>query len=81
MESFAKHLQTNIIVLKTFNAWIIGDKLSNPEKHVFQFKIPKNKNIDLSMYFNDVFPQEKTADTLIKHISMDSLKISRDSLK
>ena len=81
MESFAKHLQTNSIVLKTFNAWIIGDKLSNPEKHVFQFKIPKNKNIDLSMYFNDVFPQEKTADTLIKHISIDSLKISRDSLK
>ena len=81
IEAFAKHLQTNIIVLKTFNAWLIGDKLSNPEKHLYQFKIPKNKNIDLSMYFNDVFPQEKTADTLIKHISIDSLKTFSDSLK
>lgn len=78
--AFAKHLETNVITLKTFNAWLIGDKLSNPEKHHYEFKIPKNKNIDLSIYFNDVYPQEKTADTLIRLTIIDSLKIGIDSL-
>ncbi len=81
LQSFAKHLETNVITLKIFNAWLIGDKLTNPEKHKYQFKIPKNKNIDLSLYFNDVFPQEKTADTLIKQIAVDTLQFFKDSIK
>ncbi len=78
--AFAKHLETNVITLKTFNAWLIGDKLSNPDKHSYQFKIPKNKNLDLSIYFNDVFPQKKTADTLSNKIVIDSLIIGIDSV-
>ena len=78
--AFAKHLETNVITLKTFNAWLIGDKLSNPEKHNYQFKIPKNKNLDLSVYFNDVYPQEKTDDTLIHQTIIDSLRIEIDSV-
>jgi hypothetical protein len=80
LSAFAKHLETNVITLKTFNAWLTGDKLSNPEKHSYQFKIPKNKNLDLSIYFNDVYPQEKTVDTLIHKIGIDSLIIKTDSL-
>lgn len=78
--AFAKHLETNVITLRTFNAWLIGDKLSNPEKHSYQFKIPKNKNLDLSMYFNDVYPQEKTADTLIHQLMLDTLRAGSDSI-
>jgi membrane-bound lytic murein transglycosylase D len=78
--AFAKHLETNVITLRTFNAWLIGDKLSNPEKHIFQFKIPKNKNIDLSIYFNDVYPQEKTADTLINKLILDTIISKPDSV-
>ncbi len=78
---FAKHLNTNIITLKTFNAWLIGDKLINPDKHVYEFKIPKNKNIDLSMYFLDVFPQKQSVDSTIKLAIPDSIKVFVDTLK
>jgi hypothetical protein len=55
---------------------------NNPDKKTFQFKIPKNKNIDLSVYFNDVFPQEAIIDTTLKTaILTDTLKIITDTLK
>ncbi len=78
---FAKHYETNVVTLKTFNSWLIGDQLTNPDKRVFVFKIPKNKNVDLSVYFNDVFPQNATVDTLIKAIAVDSVKTVSDTLK
>ena len=81
LNTFAKHLETNIITLKTFNSWLIGDKLTNPEKKVFVFKIPKNKNVDLSVYFDDVFPKEITSDTIINIIKTDSIKLITDTLK
>ena len=82
LPAFAKHIGTNTIVLKTFNPWLIGEHLYNPDKKTFQFKIPKNKNIDLSVYFNDVFPQESTADTtLTATILTDTLKTITDTLK
>ncbi|MBI3519958.1 MAG: lytic transglycosylase domain-containing protein [Bacteroidetes bacterium] len=82
LPAFAKHVNTNIIVLKTFNPWLIGEKLDNPEKKIYQFKIPKNKNIDLSVYFNDVFPQKSSTDTILaKPIETDSLKTVTDTLK
>lgn len=81
LAAFAKHLETNVITLKTFNPWLIGDKLLNNDKTLYQFKIPKNKNVDLSIYFNDVFPQEKTSDTLIAIAITDTTKIKTDTLK
>ncbi len=64
--AFAKSIGVNEIVLKTFNPWLIGKTLSNPDHHVYSFKIPKNKNVDLSAYFGDVFPQAAPADTTYK---------------
>lgn len=82
LSAFAKYIGTNTIVLKTFNPWLISEHLNNPEKKTFQFKIPKNKNLDLSVYFNDVFPQDATNDTtLIVTITTDSLKTLTDTLK
>ena len=82
LSAFAKHVGTNIIVLKTFNPWLIGEQLTNLEKKTFQFKIPKNKNVDLSVYFNDVFPQEAIIDTTLKNtLSTDTLKTITDTLK
>ncbi len=80
LNAFAKHINTNLITLKIFNPWLIGDKLTNPDKITYTFKIPKNKNVDLSVYFNDVFPQEATADTLLKKIEIDTLKTKIDTL-
>jgi hypothetical protein len=81
LKAFAKHINTNEIVLKTFNPWLIGEQLNNPDKKTYQFKIPKNKNIDLSVYFTDVFPQDVTTDTLAKNIVIDTLLIKPDTLK
>ncbi len=81
LNAFAKHLNTNVITLKTFNPWLIGDKLTNPDKKTYNFKIPKNKNVDLSVYFNDVFPQAIIADTLLPKTNTDSLKTKTDTLK
>ncbi len=81
LAAFAKHLETNVITLKTFNPWLVGDKLLNNDKTIYQFKIPKNKNVDLSIYFNDVFPQEKTTDTLVQTPVTDTLKLKTDTLK
>jgi membrane-bound lytic murein transglycosylase D len=74
LSAFAKHLNTNVLTLKTFNAWLIGNKLTNTERHVYEFKIPKNKNLDISIYFADVFPQKIAVDTTIKLALPDSIK-------
>lgn len=82
LSAFAKNIGTNTIVLKTFNPWLIGEQLTNLDKKTFQFKIPKNKNIDLSVYINDVFPQEAIIDTILKTATLtDTLKIITDTLK
>ncbi len=82
LKAFAKHINTNEIVLKTFNPWLVGEQLNNPDKKTYQFKIPKNKNIDLSVYFNDVFPQDVILDTTLKTtISVDTLKLINDTIK
>ncbi len=82
LHSFAKYIGTNVVTLKTFNPWLIGEQLNNPDKKTYQFKIPKNKDIDLSIYFNDVFPQEISNDTiLIKSITPDSIKSIIDTIK
>lgn len=81
LAAFAKHFETNLITLKTFNSWLIGDKLTNPDKKVFVFKIPKNKNVDLSPYFNDVFPQSTAIDSTVAIHEEDSLKTVNDTIK
>ncbi|MES2568335.1 MAG: lytic transglycosylase domain-containing protein [Bacteroidota bacterium] len=82
LNAFAKHIGTNLITLKIFNPWLIGEQLTNPDKNMFHFKIPKNNNIDLSAYFNDVFPQELNNDSsLVKILKPDSIKSSFDTIK
>lgn len=79
---FAKALNTNLVTLKTFNAWIIGDKINNNEHKMLEFKIPKNKNIDISVYFNDVYPQNASNDNTLKITNLtDTLKNITDTLK
>jgi len=82
LTAFAKHIKTDLTVLKTFNPWIIGEQLNNPDKIIYQIKIPKNKNIDISVYYSDVFPQETIIDTTLKIATLtDTLKIITDTLK
>lgn len=81
LSAFAKHCGTDVVTLKTFNSWLIADKLSNPDKKLFVFKIPKNKNLDLSTYFNDIFPQHASTDSSILANGKDTLKTVNDTIK
>ncbi len=69
LKKFASHFETDITILKTFNPWLIADYLTNPEKKTYRFKIPKNKNIDLNVYYNDVFPNISRSDSIEKTIT------------
>ncbi|MBS1635280.1 MAG: transglycosylase SLT domain-containing protein [Bacteroidetes bacterium] len=81
LHAFARHAGTNIITLRVFNAWLIGDKLTNPDHKTYNIRIPKNKNVDLSNYFTDVFPEEGTSDTLVTMIADTLKKNITDTLK
>lgn len=82
LNAFAKHIGSNVITLKTFNPWLIGEQLTNPDKKVFIFKIPKNKDVDLSAFYSDVIPQEVTTDTIPpKALIIDSIKAATDTIR
>ncbi|MBP6755901.1 MAG: lytic transglycosylase domain-containing protein [Bacteroidia bacterium] len=80
LSAFANHLEIKLTTLKACNPWLIGDKLTNEEKHLYKIKIPKNKNNDMSSYEADLFPKKIILDTLNKIISSDSVKVTVDSL-
>lgn len=81
LKAFAKYYHTDLITLRTFNPWLIGDELPNPNNERYEIKIPKNKQVDLSVYFNDVFPQERINDTISVHkMYSDSSVINNDTL-
>ncbi len=82
LKYFAKHIETDIPTLKIFNPWLLGDKLNNPDKHSFTFKIPKNKNVDLSAFLNDGLQVNIPSTSNLKPTSTDSLGvIKNDTLK
>ncbi len=81
LHAFAKQIGTDFITLKTFNAWLVGTKLSNPDKKTYEFKVPKNKSVDLSAFFEDVYQQQIVVDTTLTKISNDTLLIKKDTLQ
>lgn len=80
LHAFAKHIGTDIVTLKAFNVWLIGDMLPNTNKTVYAFRIPKNKNVDLSSFFEDIYPQQTSVDTTQTQISVDTLILKVDTL-
>lgn len=52
--SFAAHLGSDKATLKAFNPWLLGDDLSNPNRKVYEIRLPKNKKSDYSGYLADL---------------------------
>jgi hypothetical protein len=50
----SKHFNCPTLVLKAFNAWLLGNSLPNPEKKSYTFKIPINTKADYSAYIADL---------------------------
>ena len=72
LKYFAKTINSNVQIIKLFNPWLLGDKLINTDKHIFEFKIPKKNNGDYSAYYNDLLVKDES-DSLNKKVTVDSL--------
>lgn len=73
LNHFAKSVKCNIAILKLFNPWLVGDNLVNPEKHVYEFKIPKKPNADYSSYYTDLIKSEIIDSNSVQLAVIDTL--------
>ncbi len=58
LSDFAKKLKCTKATLKIFNPWLIKDELPNPEKKIYEFKIPKILKADYSSYIKDLIGED-----------------------
>lgn len=54
----AKALKCSKAELKLLNPWLLTEKLDNPDKLIYKFKIPKNLNKDYSSYYLDLISED-----------------------
>lgn len=54
LSAFASAIGTDPATLRAFNPWLIQNELPNPEKKIYEFRIPKNKEVDYSSYLADL---------------------------
>jgi LysM repeat protein len=73
LNHFAKSVKSNVALVKLFNPWLLGDKLNNPEKHVYEFKIPKQSNADYSSYYADLIKSDIIDSNSVQLAVTDSL--------
>lgn len=59
--SLAKHFGCNKTLVKLYNPWLLGESLNNPDKKVYEFKIPKNLKNDYSSYLSDLIGEDGVA--------------------
>jgi LysM repeat protein len=74
----AKALSINKAIIKLFNPWLLTDALPNPEKKVYEFKIPKKPENDYSSYYNDLLKHEIADSSKVIEVS-DSLSAATNS--
>lgn len=73
LNHFAKSVKCNIALLKLFNPWLIGDQLSNPDKRIYEFKIPKKPNADYSSYYTDLIKSDIIDSNSVQLAVIDTL--------
>lgn len=80
LNHFAKSVNCNIALLRLFNPWLLGDKLPNPDKHVFEFKIPKKTNTDYSNYYSDLMKNIIIDSNSVQLAVPDSLSVTEENV-
>jgi membrane-bound lytic murein transglycosylase D len=56
--AFAKQIGYPPSTIHQFNPWLIGNELNNPNKKVYEIRVPKNQNADYSGYIKDLITEE-----------------------
>lgn len=54
LSAFAKHIGSSIEIIKAFNPWLSQNTLGNPDKKIYEIRIPKNTQADYSSYAADL---------------------------
>jgi membrane-bound lytic murein transglycosylase D len=80
LNHFAKSVKCNIALLKLFNPWLLGDKLNNPDKHIYEFKIPKKSDADYSSYYTDLIKSEIIDSNSVQLAVRDSVSIAEENV-
>ncbi|MGZ4038821.1 MAG: LysM peptidoglycan-binding domain-containing protein, partial [Bacteroidia bacterium] len=76
LSAFAKHVKSNIVMIKLFNPWLLENRLLNPDKHTYEIKIPKNDKADYSGYYGDLANDEAgRTDSLPAGLPADSASV------
>lgn len=80
LKHFARTIKCNIALIKLFNPWLLGDKLDNPDKHVYEFKIPKKGNADYSPYYADLMKSMIIESNTVQLAVADSLSVPEENV-
>ncbi|MBP7807982.1 MAG: transglycosylase SLT domain-containing protein [Bacteroidia bacterium] len=80
LNHFAKSVKCNIAILKLFNPWLLEDKLNNPDKHVYEFKIPKKSDADYSSYYTDLLKSEIIDSNSVQLAVADSVSAAEENV-
>jgi hypothetical protein len=80
LNHFAKTIKCNIALIRLFNPWLLGDKLENPDKHIFEFRIPKKTNTDYSRYYADLMKSMIIDSNSVQLAVADSLMVPEENV-
>jgi len=58
LKAFAKKINCPFTTFKIFNPWILKNELPNPNKKVYQIRIPVNLKADYSEYIRDLIGED-----------------------
>lgn len=58
LANLAKHVNCSKSIIKFFNPWILGESLPNPDKRLYEIRIPSNPKADYSTYIRDLVGQD-----------------------
>lgn len=54
ISAFEKNIGCNPGTIALYNPWLLTNELDNPEKKIYEIRVPKNLNADYSGYINDL---------------------------
>jgi membrane-bound lytic murein transglycosylase D len=75
---FAKTIKVNVALIRLFNPWLLGDKLINADKHVYEIRIPKKQEADYSYYYSDLLEHHIADSASVPKINGDSMTLAEN---
>ena len=87
LKAFANSIGSNLLEVRLFNPWLLRDALNNPERKVYEIKVPKNVQVDYTGYIDDLIPEESNlikspdAPVVTDFLNLDTIPLSRTTIQ